>query len=251
MSVQNTSILYVPGAWHSASTFSPVATLLTQAGYEVDLIDLPSVGPAKHLPNFDADVQEIRSHIHKACDAGREIVLIGHSYGSIPASEAAKGLDLATRQKEGKTGGVKHLIFCCAFIVDEGHSLIGAFGGNPLPWFRISEDQMEVNPDTPEKIFYNDVEGKTTKEMISQLKPQSYQVMHTAVTYAAWKHIPSTYIYTTQDAAIPLPIQQMMVETVAKGYPVSTQTVDAGHSPFLSKPKETAEAIRRAAGEYH
>ncbi|KAF2161519.1 hypothetical protein M409DRAFT_69642 [Zasmidium cellare ATCC 36951] len=250
MAAKTTSILYVPGAWHKASTFNPVATLLEEAGYRVDLIDLPSVGPAKHLPNFDADVEVIRSHIQKACDAGREIVLIGHSYGSIPASEAAKGLDLSSRQKEGKAGGVKHLVFCCAFIVDEGHSLIGAFGGSPLPWFKISEDQLEVNPDTPEKIFYNDVADNTTEEMIRALRPQSYQVMHTPVTYAAWKHIPSTYIYTTQDAAIPLQIQQMMVETVAKGYPINTDTVDAGHSPFLSKPKETAEAIRRAAGEY-
>lgn len=184
---KNTSILYVPGAWHSAQTFSPVSTLLEEAGYQVDLINLPSVGPAKHLPNFDADVQEIRSHVQKACDAGREAVLIGHSYGSIPVCEAAKGLDLETRRREGKPGGVKHLFFCCAFIIDEGHSLIGAFGGSPLPWFRISEDNMEVNPDTPEKIFYNDLGEKEQNEMIAKLKPQSYQVMHTPVTYAAWK----------------------------------------------------------------
>lgn len=58
-------------------------------------------------------------------------------------------------------------------------------------------------------------------------------------------------MYTTKDAAIPLPTQQMMVEQVAKGIPISTETVDAGHSPFLSKPEETAMAIRRAAGEYN
>lgn len=187
MAASNTIILYVPGAWHKASTFSPVSTLLEEAGYQVDLIDLPSVGPAKHLPNFDADVQTIRSRIEKACDAGRDVVLIGHSYGSIPASEAANGLDVESRRKDGKTGGVKHLIFCCAFIVDEGHSLIGAFGGNPLPWFKISDDNLEVNPDTPENIFYNDVDEQVTKEMIAQLTPQSYQVMHTPVTFAAWK----------------------------------------------------------------
>lgn len=94
---------------------------------------------------------------------------------------------METRQKEGKAGGVKHLFFLAAFIVDEGASLIGAFGGNPLPWFAVSEDGMEVNPMTPDKIFYNDCEEETTKRMIEGLKPQSYQVMHTPVTYAAWK----------------------------------------------------------------
>jgi hypothetical protein len=181
------SILYVPGAWHEASTARPVASLLEEAGYTVDLIDLPSVGPAQHLPNFNADVEEIRSRIEKACDGGQEIVLVGHSYGSIPMCEASKSLDLASRQREGKQGGVKHLFYLAAFVIDEGHSLIGAFGGQPLPWFKISDDNMEVNPDTPEKIFYNDLDPETQESMIGQLKPQSYQVMHTPVRYAAWK----------------------------------------------------------------
>lgn len=178
MAQNNTTILYIPGAWHPASTFRPVSNLLTRAGYTVHLIDLPSVGPQEHLPDFSADVSRVREYIRKEVDAGRELVLVGHSYGSIPMCEAARGFS---------EGRVRHLVFCCAFIVDEGESLIGAFGGEPLPWFRVSADGMEVNPATPEDIFYNDLEPKVQEEMIAQLKPQSYQVMHTPVTYAAWK----------------------------------------------------------------
>lgn len=132
-------------------------------------------------------------------------------------------------------------------MIPEGASLIGAFGGNPLPWFVISEDELEVNPATPETIFYNDLEKSEQDHWIGRLKPHSYQVMHTPVTYAAWKDLPCTYLYCMDDQAIPLEIQKMMVEGTAQGCGFRTETVEAGHSPFLSKTKETAEAIVRAA----
>ena len=40
-----------------------------------------------------------------------------------------------------------------------------------------------------------------------------------------------------------------LLEETAKGTDIKTETVDASHSPFMSMPKETTDAIRRAAGE--
>ena len=57
------------------------------------------------------------------------------------------------------------------------------------------------------------------------------------------------YQAPTCTATIPLPIQKMMVEGTAKGTGMRTESVDASHSPTLSKPDEVAAAIRRAAGE--
>lgn len=174
--------------------------------------------------------------------------MVGHSYGSIPASESIKGLDLKSRQAAGKKGGVSHFFFCAAFIIPEGQTLISAFGGNDLPWFNVSQDKMEINPDTPEKVFYNDLPEADQKAAVAKLMPQSYQVMHSTATYAAWRDVPSTYLYCKQDAAIPLEIQKLMVEGTAQGVPIATEMVDAGHSPFMGKPKDVVDAIRRAAG---
>lgn len=41
----------------------------------------------------------------------------------------------------------------------------------------------------------------------------------------------------------------MMVEKAAKWTSMRTDSVDASHSPFLSKPEEVTLAIRRAVGE--
>lgn len=73
--------------------------------------------------------------------------------------------------------------------------------------------------------------------------------MHSTVTYAVWKHVPSTYLYCLKDAAIPVEVQRMIVEQTGKGYNISTETVDASPSPFLSRSEETAAAIRMAIGE--
>ncbi|PYI10968.1 alpha/beta-hydrolase [Aspergillus sclerotiicarbonarius CBS 121057] len=229
------TLLFVPGAWHSPESYRRVVDQLEAVGYESDLVHLPSVGPAQHLPDFSADVVHIRGHIQRLVDAGKKVVVVVHSYGGIPSSEAVKGLDWDTRQKNGQAGGVVHLFYCCSFIVPEGKSLIGAFGGNDLPWFDISEDGLEVNPARPDEIFYNDMSDEDT--------------YHSPCTYAAWKDVPCTYLYCAQDAAIPLAVQRMMVEELAAGYPIRTEFVDASHSPFFSKPTEVALALRRAAGE--
>ena len=160
MSHSDTSILLVPGAWHTPDCFSSTALLLEKAGYKVDLVPLKSVGPSQHLKNFEPDVETIHAAIQKAVDRGHKVVVLGHSYGGIPASQATKGLE----------SHIVNLFLCCSFIIPEGKSLIAAFGGD-LPWFDISEDKMEVKPATPAETFYNDMSEQQTKDAVSKLKP--------------------------------------------------------------------------------
>lgn len=242
-----TTILFVPGAWHGPEWFDQVIGKLTAAGYKTDSMRLPSVGPKEHLSNMQPDVDVIRQHILKAADAGQRIVLAMHSYGSVPAMEAAYQLDYKSRQASGRPGGVTHLFFISAFIIPPGASLIAAFGGNPLPWFDISEDQKEVNPIDPEKVFYNDLPPELVKKCVASLRPFSYSCHHSPLTHATWQTIPCTYLKCTLDNAVPTFVQDMMINDIAQGVQIRTETVESSHSPFLSKPDETADAIRRAA----
>lgn len=95
----------------------PVTPLLEKAGYTTELVERPSVGPSKHLLDFSADVVAIRSRIQKAVDDGDKLVVVGHSYGGIPASEAVKGLDSASCQQAQKPGGVAHPFFLASFLI--------------------------------------------------------------------------------------------------------------------------------------
>lgn len=85
------------------------------------------------------------------------------------------------------------------------------------------------------------------EEAKRHIKPMPSTCFCSAASYAAWKHIPSTYLVCENDNAIPLQAQEMMI-----GQPGANFTVErcaASHSPFLSMPDFTVDVIRRAAGE--
>lgn len=112
---KKTAILFVPGAWHPATSFGPTITILEAAGYVCVPIALPTISTTKHAsfpsPDFSPDVAVIASQIAKYSDEGFDVALVMHSYGGNPGSEACKGLTKANRQAAGKQGGVTHLIY--------------------------------------------------------------------------------------------------------------------------------------------
>lgn len=58
-----------------------------------------------------------------------------HSYGGCPGAMAAKGLSKAEMPAASRKGGIIGLIFICAFVAQEGQSLIGSLPGKKLdPW---------------------------------------------------------------------------------------------------------------------
>ncbi|KIW17009.1 hypothetical protein PV08_04200 [Exophiala spinifera] len=252
-------ILLVPGAWHEPSCFSPLASYLVNHGYTVEGISLPSVDSSPPQPNFDGDVAAVASTIRKHADQGSEIVVFFHSYGGIPGSSACRGLLKSDREARGKAGGVTHLIFCSAHAVDEGVSVMDNLGGEPLPWFNLSEDGMTsvLEGRVPAELFYNDIDDeKVLAELLGKLKPQSYGAFWSKSTYAAWQDVDSTYVHCERDNAIPVAFQRQMVANVRRavqergaGGRMHDVTLDASHSAFVSRPEEVGMIVRRAAGE--
>ncbi|KIW80029.1 hypothetical protein Z517_06644 [Fonsecaea pedrosoi CBS 271.37] len=242
-------IVFVPGAWHVPETFHLVVGELEAAGYETRGVKLASVGSPEPLKDFQPDVEAIQQVLRSVIeDEGKEVLLVVHSYGGVVGNEAVKGLDKASREKEGKKGGVSHIYFCCAFALPEGVSLMDALNQTPLPWFRINDSEDIVNPATPIDTFYNDVDDP--EKYVAMLKPHSYRTFFSKVTQPGWKFVPSTYLLCERDEAIPIHAQKGMVEGAQQaGAQMRVETVDASHSPFLSMPQEMARSIRRAAGE--
>ncbi|KAJ0123622.1 hypothetical protein J7T55_012088 [Diaporthe amygdali] len=246
----STTFVFVPGAWHPASAIDPVAKPLSAAGYAVRGVDLPSVGAEPPLDGFGPDVDAISKVIAEEADKGQDVVLFMHSYGGVVGTEACRGLGGKDREAAGKKGGVIRLIYCTAFMVGEGVSLMDMLGNQPLPWFIISDSETRVKPNTPEEIFYNDLSADEAKKSIDTLKHHSYKAFATKLTYPAYKHIPTTYHLCKKDNAIPLFVQEKMVEDGrALGVTIETETFDASHSPFLSLPNEVVASCRKAAGE--
>lgn len=133
------TVLLVPGAWLRPSTYDALLNLLQDTGYPTLYASYPSLNPADPFTaHCAADSLSVREKVLLSLveAQGMDVVLVMHSYGGIPGSVAAHGLDKVQRMKEGRQGGVLGLIFVSGFVVGEGASVADGQGGSLPPWVR-------------------------------------------------------------------------------------------------------------------
>lgn len=179
-------ILLVPGAWHPPSAFSPLTTYLESHAYTVHTVAHPSIDATPPHKDFRADVDSVRSALTSLANQNHNVVVLMHSYGGIPGSEACNGLLASQRSADGKQGGVTHLIYCTAFAAPKGVSLMDALNRTPLPWFQFEDDDkkarheelkdsLAILPATPRDVFYNAMtDDRQVEELVKSLRKQSY-----------------------------------------------------------------------------
>ncbi|EED13691.1 hypothetical protein TSTA_099430 [Talaromyces stipitatus ATCC 10500] len=101
---------------------------------------LPSVGATEHITAAD-DAEYVRSRmLLPVLDIEQHnVIVISHSYSSIPASAAARGLSKADRIAEGKKTWVLGQIFIAAVAAKggDGLDLVANIGGHMPPHIRV------------------------------------------------------------------------------------------------------------------
>jgi pimeloyl-ACP methyl ester carboxylesterase len=245
--------LLVHGACHGAPVyFEPLAAQLEYQGIPTVTTTCPSDNSEPPTLGMYDDAAHIRSVILPLIDAGKEVLLVMHSYGGAVGTEAAKGLSKAERAKEGKKGGVVHLYYLCAFMLQEGQSLVSC--NEATPEMTLNAKAVDIDADgrgtfaTPGATLYNDLLSEAQQYWASHLHHFTLKDNIEAITHATWKDIPSTYILCTQDQAIPIKRQEYMVQKVQDaGVKVRVERWECAHSPFLSMPAKVAESVAVAA----
>jgi hypothetical protein len=107
------------------------------------------------------------------------------------------------------------------------------------------EDGMHYVVD-PEVRFYHDVSVEDQKKWTAELRKCPGTQPRTPVTQAAYLWHPVTYLLCEDDKALPLQIQQLMVDNARKaGAKIETESCSASHSPFLSMPEKVLEVMER------
>lgn len=76
------------------------------------------------------DAAMLASHIKAAAeeDGGRDVVVIGHSYGGTPASQCVEGLGKEEREGRGERGGVVAVGYLTSLVPEVGGSAGGVLG---------------------------------------------------------------------------------------------------------------------------
>lgn len=114
--------MLVPGNFLPPAYYANTAKLLESHGFQTRAVSIPSTGSKVPLTSNEPDVRAVREVLEELCESGKDSVVVAHSYGSIPACEAAKGLGTEERLKLAKPGGVAKLIFLAAWLLQEGES---------------------------------------------------------------------------------------------------------------------------------
>ena len=120
------TIVIVPSSFTSPDFYDIFLNKLSSHGYGGVALNMPSIGEKPATMTDDAaEVARVTSEL---ADRGKEVILISHSYGGVPASEGAKGLGKKEREAAGKKGGISALLYVTALLVEPGASLVSTMG---------------------------------------------------------------------------------------------------------------------------
>ena len=128
------TIVLVQGSFQIPDVYSKLVQGLTYRGYPTIFPRLPSCSNTDS-PDFPQvslvdDALAIRTELIRQVEyEGKDVVVVMHSYGG---SEAiAEDLTWAKRHAQGLPGSVIHIFFYAAFLLNEGQSVLSAFGDSP------------------------------------------------------------------------------------------------------------------------
>ncbi|KAI1802695.1 Alpha/beta hydrolase fold-1 [Daldinia bambusicola] len=237
------TILFVPGAAHEPWVFDDVRDALSKRGFETDAAALATASSGDATLGLYADVAAIRSALVRLIDAGKEVVLVAHSYGGMVASNAVEGLGIKQRAAEGKAGGVIIILYLSAFALPVGVSLMMSFQNKLPDWWIPTEDNKFLTPIKTEEHFYHDVEPSLTAKAVAGLKPMPMQMLLEESRYSPLNEgFDVGYIFLEDDKALVMDAQRAMFSQFPAGS--FSASLYASHSPFLSMPAALADTIR-------
>ena len=141
MSIPKPTLFLVPGAWHPNTCFAPLSAQLAAAGFPIYLASLPSLNPVSPAADATcaADALALQAQLLPIIQEGKDVVVLCHSYGGIPAGGAAAGLAKKDRVARNEKGGVLGLIYLASFVVPEGVSLVEFLGGQHAPYVQQNQ----------------------------------------------------------------------------------------------------------------
>jgi pimeloyl-ACP methyl ester carboxylesterase len=228
------TIILVHGAFAESASWNAVAGRLLHDGYQV-------LAVANPLRSVKTDAAYLSSIIQS--EPG-PVVLVGHSYGGAVISAAA--------DPQGK---VKALVFVSGLAPDIGESggSIGArfpegtLGQALAPPVLLADGSRDLYI-LPAKFwsqFAADVPKEEADEMAATQRPVTEAALNEPAVSAAWKTVPSWFIYGSLDKNIPPSAHAFMAHRAH-----ARETIEikgSSHVVMISHPAEVAALIERAA----
>jgi len=236
------TFVLVHGAWHGGWAWSEVAQRLRRQGHEVHTPDLPGHGNDR-TPISEITLQAYADRVASVIDqATQPVVLVGHSMGGVVISQAA----------EVRPRAIKSLVYVCAFLLQDGQTLLQIADHDRDACvlrnlvFAADHRSAVLKPEVIREVFYGDCTPEVAEWAEKQLNPQAAAPLATPlrVTPENFARIPRIYVECLQDRAISMAVQREMYRAMPCR---EVFTLEASHSPMLSKPEELTKILLAAA----
>jgi pimeloyl-ACP methyl ester carboxylesterase len=240
--------LFVHGGFHAGWCWDKTIVELEALGHEGVTVDLPGHGARLDEESTLANRRDAIVDVMQPGD-----VLVGHSGGGFDATLAA----------DARPDLVGHIVYLAAALPREGRTypeamamrdsdeeLAGDFNadvGEMLSYLHFDDDgaMTFTDFDGAWKYFYHDCDEETARWAFERLDPERFgDTTVTPVSVARFwaADLPRSFILCEQDRSMP----RWLADTVARRLGVEQLTIDASHSPFLSRPRDLAELLVHA-----
>lgn len=115
------SIVIVPGSFSGPEHYQALVPLLDK-DYEVIVGTLQSADrePPRKAATMHEDAAYFRGIIEALASQGKDVIIIGHSYGGSVANESVQGVTKPEREARGLKGGVVKIVYLATRIREIG-----------------------------------------------------------------------------------------------------------------------------------
>jgi pimeloyl-ACP methyl ester carboxylesterase len=233
------TFVLVHGAYHGAWCWHKVAPELEARGHDVITFDLPAHG-VDTTPVGDVSFE---GYVDRVCRAVRKpdepVILVGHSMAGMVITQAAERCPEA----------IECLVYLTAYLPSDGESMIDQRVEGSLISRSFVVDEARgvgvIDDDKLEELFYADCSGSDIALARALLRPEPIEPLSVPVSVSdsGFGRVSRVYVRCESDRAITIEQQRAMIADRGADAVV---TLQASHSPFLSMPTETAEALTAA-----
>jgi len=232
----------IHGGFHGAWCWSTTIPELEKLGHTAIAVDIPGHG----------------ERVHEECTlAGRlDSVVSVLAPGDVLVGHSGGGLEI-TRAADAAPDLVGHLVYLAAALPLEGRLMQEALVYRDdcsteldydvtgmLKHLRINDDGSMAFADAhgAGELFYNDCDEATVRWAFERLTPETAGDTATVPISVPrfWAaELPRSFVVCRQDRAQP----RWLADVTARRLGVEPLTIDASHSPFLSRPAELAHLL--------
>ncbi|KAI6357365.1 hypothetical protein MCOR25_007668 [Pyricularia grisea] len=243
------TLVISPGSFAPAALYTEFVAVLKKHGIESVVVSSPSVGRHEGKPpaSMMDDADEIVRVVGELLNAGKEVVLLAHSYGGIPAAQSMERLSIKQRTAAGKKDGVAKMIYLTAIALPVGASSMDSFNPKDAPHLMKTDGEyMEVVPQGVVDTTFSDLPPEEGLEWAKKMPCHSVKSFEEKLKYPGYNDVEMHYILCELDALIPPVAQETMVSMIkeSSGKEVKVHRLPAGHVPTVSAPEKLAELLK-------